>query len=238
LDQYVILEIDGPGVSPETLDAAALLEFAAAFFQLVQVNASENGGLTLTDVRIIDKCAAVLARPDRLELAKDSAEEAVRQIAGFGDIPKGGTAYVERARASVRLMPKEQRAKVLVGAWHRDVVAQTDMPPEPLDAILSVRATPIRIGGSRPAVRFRSDLEADFTLSTTQEIARRIGAYLYREVDIEGVVHRAADGTIADGRLNSFEPVSTSDPRPAWREWFRSVGGDELADEDRTGVEQ
>jgi hypothetical protein len=238
-ERDVVLEIDGPGATPSDVDAAALLEFAAAFFQLLKANAEEHEEtLSLTHVMIVDKCVAVVARPDRIDVAKRCADEAVRQISG-GEPPKRGTALVDRARASVRRLPAEQRAKVFVGPWHRDVVAEPSKDPEPLDSILSIRATPIRIGGRKPAVRFRSDLEDDdFTLETTQEIARKIGAHLYHEVEIDAIVRRGSDGAIEKGKLNTFEPVETGDPRPAWREWFRSVGGDELGDEERSGYEQ
>lgn len=238
LDRFVVLEIDGPGASPELLDAPALLEFAAAFFQLLKANADDSEEpLVLNHVAIIDKCAAVIALPDRLDVAKACAEDAVRQIAG-GEPPKGGVALVERARASVRRLSSEQRAKVIVGPWRREVVAAPSSIPEPLDSILSIRATPIRVGGRRPAVRFRSDMEEDFTLDTTQDIARSIGVHLYREVEIDALIRRATDGTISAGKLNAFEPVETGDPRPLWREWFRSVGGDEWSDEGRSGLKQ
>jgi hypothetical protein len=223
---YVVLEIDGPGVHVASVDDPGLLELAAAFFQLLRVNASESAGaLALTDVRIFDKCAAVAAKPDRFDLAKDCIEDVVRQIAG-ADPPRGGIEFATRARFAVRRLPPECSVEVSVGALHRDVVALSSILQEPLDSMLSIRATPIRTGGRNAAVRFTSDMEEDFTLDTTRAIARDIGAHLYSEVDIEGTVRRALDGTIASGRLISFEPVESGDPRPAWREWFHSVGGD------------
>lgn len=237
LSRYVVLEIDGPDVSPQTLEAPAFLELAAAFFQLLIANADDDGErLSLTDVRIIDKCVAVIARPDRFDVAHMCVTDALRQISG-GDPPKGGAVFVERTRVAVRRLAPELHAKVLLGTLHLDIVVDADAATEPLDSILSIRATPIRIGGRRPAVRFRSDIEEDFTLDATQDVARAVGAHLYREVDIDAMVRRAADGSILSGRLTSFEPVATGDPRPAWRAWFRSVGGDE-SDDERTGLDQ
>lgn len=236
LDQYVVLEIDGPGVSPKTVDAPALLEFAAAFFQLLKANADETAEpLSLTHVQVIDKCAAVIVMPDNLELARACADEAVRQVAG-SDPPKGAKELVGRVHSALRQLPSEQRARVLIGSWLRHIVTELAATADPLDSILAIRATPIRVGGSRPAVRFRSHLERDFTLDTTREIARSIGAHLYREVEIEATVRRDADGSIGSGRLRSFEPVATGDPRPAWQEWFRSVAGDDLDDKERFGT--
>jgi len=236
LDQYVVLEIDGPGASPETVDAPALLEFAAAFFQLLKANADEAAEpLSLTHVQVIDKCAAVIVRPDNIALARACADEAIRQVAG-SDPPRGLGQLVNRVQAALRQLPSEQRAQVLIGPWRRHVLTEPDTTAQPMDSILAIRATPIRVGGRQPAVRFRSYLEEDFTLNTTREVARLIGTHLYREVEIEATVRRAADGTIDGGRLVSFEPVETGDPRAAWREWFRSVGGDEWDDEERFGT--
>lgn len=230
IDRYLVLEIDGPGVSPETADAPYVLELAAAFFQLVKANANESGEIRLTDLRIVDKCLAVLALPDNLEFAKMCAEDALRQIAE-GEPPRGGGEYVTRARNAIKYMPSDHRAKVWVGSWRRDVVVEPNVIPEPLDAVLAIRATPIRVGGSRPAVRFRSDLEEDFTLTTSKTIACDIGKYLYKEIDIDAVVHRDSDGLIINGKLTSFEPVVTGDPRAAWIEWYRSVGSDDASPE-------
>lgn len=99
---------------------------------------------------------------------------------------------------------------------------------QPLDSILSVRAVPLQIGGLNPLAHFRSEFEPEpFTLSVTESLARKLGPYLYKEVDIEAKVARGADGRIERGRLEEFEPVEDGEPRPAWRAWFESVGGNE-----------
>ena len=230
LDQYLALEIDGPEVSPETADVPAVLELASAFFQLVKANANEIGEIKLTNLQIVDKCLAIIALPDNLELARNCAEEAVRQIAG-SDPPRGGGEYVTRARNAIKHMPSDHHARVLAGPWHRDVTIEQSPIPEPLDSVLAIRAVPIRVGGSRPAVRFRSEIEDEFTLATTQTVAREIGQHLYREVDIDAIVRRDADGTIIGGKLISFDSVMDEDPRAAWSEWFQSVGVDDVTAE-------
>lgn len=234
LNQYLVLEIDGPGATVASFDAPALLEFAASFFQLVRLNAGDSDEpLALTDVRVFDKCAAVAVKPDRLDVAKECAHSSVRQIAGTEPPPKGGTALVARARSAVGRLPTEQRAKVLVGAWEKDVVSVLSVIHPPLDSILSIRATPIRIGGRRTLVRFASDLEDDFTLEATKRLARELGPHLYSEVAIEARIRRAPDRSIESGTLVAFWPVQGGDPRPAWLEWYRSVNGGEQGDEDR-----
>lgn len=95
--------------------------------------------------------------------------------------------------------------------------------PSPMDEMLSIRATPMNVGGEAPWAWFRSPLEDGFGIELSIEQARELGALLYREVDIVAFVSRGADGRIECGRLTSWELVEDGDPRPAWREWYRSV---------------
>lgn len=56
----VFVEIDGPDVSPGTIDAVVALELASAYFALLRHSAEANGeALRLEGIRVIDKCAAV-----------------------------------------------------------------------------------------------------------------------------------------------------------------------------------
>jgi hypothetical protein len=226
LDGYVLLELNGPNVSPATVDVPSFLDLAASFFQLVKANSDEMAAdLRLTGIEIIDKCAAVRARPDAVDVAKECAELALRQIGGDA-APRGAAQHVERARAAVRALPADHCAKVLIGPWRRSIVVRPDDAIAPLDEVLAIRAEPIRAGGKRPAVRFRSFLEEDFTLEVTAEQARALGAILYSEVEIEARISRDAEGYIDGGRLLSFEPIDEGDPRPAWLEWFKRVQGE------------
>ena len=90
----------------------------------------------------------------------------------------------------------------------------------------TIRARPIRAGGVSPAVRFSADGEpADFTLPCSAELSRELGAQLYREVEIEASIVRAADGHIESGELLGFAAVaSDEDPAGAWERWFEING--------------
>ena len=221
----VLLELDGSGVSPSTVDAPSFLRLAAAFFRLLKANAdTSERPLSLNGVSIIDKCAAVAARADDPEIAQFFAAAALRQIGGE-EPPHGLQQLAEEARASVRGIGIGQRAKVIIGPWAKDVPTPPPEPESPLDALLSIRAVPIRAGGKRPAVRFASPFEDDFTLAVTEEQARELGGMLYREVEIEALVSRDSQGRVERGELRSYSLVTDGDPRPAWKEWFKNVGG-------------
>lgn len=229
LDRRVVLELDGPGVFPETVDAALVLELAAAFFALVQGNAVEDAApIALRGIEILDKCVAIAVPVDAIELVLPYTEAARLQLIGEQEPPRGLTTIAERGRSALRRLPEDHTAKIITGTWTRALSLPKPRDVQPLDSILSIRAVPLRIGGINPLARFRSEFEPEpFTLSVTESLARKLGPYLYKEVDIEAKVGRSADGTIERGRLEEFEPVEGGDPRPAWRAWFESVGGNE-----------
>ena len=196
--QHVLLELDGPGVSPQSVDAPAFLRLASAFFRLLKGNATASQRqLSLSSLEVIDKCVALSVGSDNPEGARVCAVEALRQIGGE-DPPRGLQQLAEEARASVRELPEGQRAKVIIGPWSHAVPAPPPAPASPLDSLLSIRAVPLRAGGKRPAVRFMSQFEEDFTLFVTEDQARTLGSLLYNEVEIEAVISRDPAGRIVE----------------------------------------
>lgn len=224
-ERRILVALDGPDVSPEHVDVPAFLELAAAFFQLVRASAVElDTPIELKAIAVIDKCAAIAVDTDSPALAKECAGLALVQIAHGGGA-RGMAGYVERARSVIRSLPPEQHAEIIIGEWKKPILA-TPAKVAPLDEIVAgLRVRPIRVGGKKPAVRFDSLLEEDFTLEAEPEKVREIAAYLYREVEIDARLSRDGDGNIDGGQLHEFVPVEDGDPRPAWREWFSRVNG-------------
>ncbi len=94
-----------------------------------------------------------------------------------------------------------------------------------MSSIVVLRATPIKVGGRHPSIRFSSDFEdKEFSLSIKEDNARKIGAFLYKEVEIEATVTRNTDGTIKEGELTSFTPVEEGNPIAAWENWYEKCG--------------
>ena len=223
LSRYVVLAVEGPKVTPETVDAPSMLELAAAFFQLVVANAADRGAsISLKGLTVVNKCAALCVVPDEFDVARECADAALRQIGGE-DPPHGLVELTDRGREAVRDLPPGHQAKVLLGPWVRTIPRTPEAAPHQLESMLSIQAKPIRVGGRRPTARFASEMEDDFTLSLTAAQARSLGAKLYEPVVIEARVRRDADGAIVGGELTSVEDVAVGDPRPAWREWARKL---------------
>ena len=87
-----------------------------------------------------------------------------------------------------------------------------------------LRARPIRVGGAKPTVTLSSHSESrPFTVSVPDiDNARRLGALLYVEVDVELRLRRDADGIIRDGEVLAVHALDlTSDPAQIWRDWFQ-----------------
>lgn len=78
-DGHLKLEIDGPGVKPETLDPLVTLELARAYFRLLRRVAEEREvSLELTGLAIEDKSVAVLVGRERLPVARLSSKSELR----------------------------------------------------------------------------------------------------------------------------------------------------------------
>ena len=221
LKNAVVLEVDGPDVHPGTADAPAILDLASAFFGLMQGAVKEDSAeLTFKGLHIVDKCMAIVVPVNNVSLAKMYAEDAHEMIR------VSDSEVAKRARGALKRLGEGISVKVAADGWERAI----ELPVRavrPVDSILCMRARPVRAGGAHPTVRFEGLGEEPFTLSVTAEQARSLGSLLYREVEIVADVTRNVDFTIDRGRLRSFEEVADVDPVPLWRDWYRSVGGDE-----------
>ena len=227
-EREVSIELDGPGVAPESVDPVALLEIAAAFLDVVRRLADEEGvPLPLRGVRVVDKCVAVVTETDAPERAKHLTQRAMTVLSSPS--PRRGFGLAtDRLERAIQQLPEGQSARVLVGrGWSVPIGVGRAAVPELLPETTRMRAVPLRVGGSNPAVRFSSPSEGEqFTLDTTDDLARSIGPHLYLEVEIEARVKRGADGKIDGGSLVSFVPVHR-DASDAWPKWYRDAGGDE-----------
>lgn len=221
---HIALEVDGVGVSPETVDVPAFLEAAAAFFSLVQGNAKEeHSNISLVGIRIVDKCVAIVSGSDRPDLSKFYAEKAHLQIEGKVPTPRGLTSIRERAQTAIRRMPAGISVKLIADGWSAPVTVHSPKI-EPLDSLVSLRVTLIRVTGEPyPRIRLKSKLEEKpFSLNITKPQAQKLGPHILREIDIDARIRRDSDGHIADGKMLDFSPVDSGDDATSlWRAWYR-----------------
>jgi hypothetical protein len=223
-----LLELDGPGVAPENVDTLLLLRLAEASFRLA-IKVSETGktGLSFQGLRVLDKCVAIAAVPNNFRAAKLAGTTAIQIVSGAIGIPRGCEDVVDDVRAHLRRLPSAHKAKLIAGGWSRRMVApevpSADHPWERTE----LRARPIRVGGAGAAPRtmLTSDSEpGSFLLDATRDQARKLGAVLYKEVDVVLDVCRDIDGRISQGRIVEVHELGDDEPVTVWRDWFATNG--------------
>lgn len=112
-----MLEIDGPGVTPATLDSVSALELVGAYLHLLRRVAQEHGAdVEFRGVEIIDKCAAVRVRVDvPLTVIRRAVVDANKYLEERDSAPQGVDALTTRVRQGLRRLHEDQSAKVIVG---------------------------------------------------------------------------------------------------------------------------
>lgn len=207
---------------------------AHRYVDLISALADEDAAdLTFTGLQVIDKCVAFAFRATEPDLARREAKRAYRCAIGAESPPKGAVTANRELREALRRLPPTQIARVVAGNFREDLRVASAASVLSAEGHVSLRATPVRVGGQRPAVRFESKSEErPFTLDVTKDHARQVGRFLYAEIDIVALVRRDEDGLIESGTLQSFEPVTDDDATSAWRDWYahNASAWDSIAD--------
>jgi hypothetical protein len=220
----LLVELDGPGVSPETVDTLALLRLAETYFRLIgKVAEASSMSLSFRGLRVVDKCVAVSATPNNQGLAQLVSTRTLRIVSGEEGPPRGTEVLTSSLRSCLRSLPTGHVARTRWGKRSHPLVA----PPLPTEEhpweTIELRVIPVRVGGAEPGARLRSASEGhEFTVSASAEDARKLGAMLYSEVDVELEVCRDFEGRIELGRLMEVHAVSEAEPASAWRQWFKA----------------
>jgi hypothetical protein len=234
----VQVEIDGLGVTPETVDTMAMLRIAETYLALtLKLADAKRAPFLLTGLRILDKCVAVESVPNDMQRAVFFCGMAASIVDGHEATPYGIEGAAQAAREALRLLPATQRAKVIAGPMTRALKP----PPEPLLALrpwerTTIRGRLIRVGGVTCRALFFSPVENNFSLTVvTEERARELGGLLYRELDLEALVARDGAGHIEQGELVHFHVLSDAEPVGAWRDWLKANAPEWFTVEDIIG---
>jgi hypothetical protein len=222
------------GATPETVDTNMALRLASAYFDhLRRVSDAKTLDLSFQGLTVRKKCVRIEAMPNSLSVARAAAERTARIVRLAEPVPVGLEQATERLRHELRSLPASLRAKTVAGKWQRALRApEPDAMPGPWE-ITELRITVVRVGGSEPTLTCASGSEVgSFTLRVSQDQARRLGAMLYSEVDVEAEIHRDESGHISWGRVMTIHELDSSPPSEAWRRWFASAasGWDDVED--------
>lgn len=225
-DDRLVVKIEG--ASPSTVDAQAALRLAASYLDLVRSLADEEGtALQFTGIEILNQSVGFAFHASAPDVAREAATRAARYVAGEEQPPRGATTATRNVKEALRHLPGRHSAKIVVGPWSRDLAIGTTSSDLPAESSLAVRAKLIRVGGTKPAARFESaSEERPFTVNLGIDLAKKIGTFLYRELDIVARVHRDREGVIEYGELVEFIPVADDDATSGWRDWYRDYSKD------------
>jgi hypothetical protein len=218
------IELDGPGVQPETVDAQALIALAGAYFALLQKIASVDldEELGLQGIRIEDKCVAVSTLPSNDALALAAAQHLA--YAMQGDAYGRHAGEFKALRKALDMLPSGYTARAMVGDWHQALEHTTEPLVSYPYAVTTLRVRLVRVGGTAPTAQFESGSEDDrFTLSMSEDLARQLAPLLYQELEATMTFTRDDRGKIRQGRLDSFEKLDEGNAFELWHTWFKGV---------------
>jgi hypothetical protein len=221
-------ELEGKGLTPDTVDTLALLRLADIWFQLaVKMAEASQRRLEFHGLHVEEKCVAVRVTPSDYTVADQASERAQRVVSGREDPPYGTDMLARDMRRALRELPTEYTAGYrLKNKVHKLVVVPVPTADRPWERT-ELRVCPIRVGGMDPTALLASPSEpAPFTVKTSVECARVLGSVLQDEIDVVLDVVRDVDGQITDGRIVEVLPLEPGDAAPAWREWFAENASD------------
>jgi hypothetical protein len=228
-DEDLKFEIDGPDVHQRTVDAESALALFLSYLELVRKAAKERGAeLAFHGLEVEEKCLRIASLPSDGLAALAGARDVSAMLARQMTVPYSLQKSITTFRRRLEQFPQRiDRTTVQVGRSERlEVEVSWNEPP--VSTILetfSGRVIVKRVGGATPTVRLRSRLEPrEMTLDAEKDLAEKIGAFLYKEVEVDARVRRDEKGMIVGGNLLDFEPVTDEDPTTAWGNFFREAG--------------
>jgi hypothetical protein len=223
----LVLEVDGPDVHIDTLDARGVLRLAFAYFDLLERLANDREEeLSFIGLRAFEKCGSLATRPSDIEVARLVTLEATAILSSWMPAPYGLRQSLSEVRAARSALPPHYSATVKVSGISRQIAAApSEVITRRAFATTSMRAEVIKIGGRTPRAVFKSKSEhRQFTLTLADTAqATALGHYLYSKVDIVARVARGFDGMIESGDLREFFPVSKN-TQQVWSEWYANNG--------------
>jgi len=234
-DNHIALELDGDGVSPTSVDTVQFTRLAAAYFNLLDRIASQQGfSLKIEGIGIQDKCVALVGSASHADAAKEVTTVAASYINGSTSIPRGLRSDAEQLQQILRELPETQRVRVLVGNdWCQNLTQQSEEQSLPPLEWLALRVTLMRVGGATPAIRCASIFEEQqFTLTATRDLVQNLGPHVYKEIEIDACVQRDLDGRIREGAVVNFRLLDDEDATEAWKSWYAANASfwDEVSD--------
>lgn len=220
----LLIELDGDGVAPDAVDAGSLLRIATSVLDIVEKLAVEKGRtVQFNSLNVLDKCVAIAVGSSDPDVLKSVVPEVELVLVGDRPVPRGTQRSVETLRVTLRKLPPGHHVKLLQRETELPLVIR-DLEEPTATSITSFRATLVKVGGKSPAAQFRSAFQERITLGMSRDLAIRIGALLYKEMDIVARVSYTHEFDIKKGTLLDFKAVDDlRDPVAELRAWYQEA---------------
>jgi hypothetical protein len=226
--EFLRIALDGPGMTPETVDAPAMLRIARDYFELIQRTAEEQGRkIRLEGLYVRSGSVAIETRSTDPEAAQAATTRTRAWLAGEEAPPHGFNQPVKALLDSIVSLPEGVAVRAGGQDWE-EILVVCDAPPPASDFTeqTTLRGYVREVGGDSPhvvvdiAIEQRRGLRL---LIASKTMARDIARELYREAELELRLVRSGDGRILSGQLLAFKRVEDANSRRRWSEWFRPL---------------
>ena len=237
-NEELLLELDGPGASPEEVDTVTLLRLASSYFDLLE-RLGRPLGLRLSGLNVHDKCIGLSSHPNSPNVARGAAQQAGRILLDEEAAPRGTGELAEELQKLLRSLPYGQSVKLILGAWSVPVRAAPTLTADELPFELTelrVRTIQLRVSGERILARFNAASESkEFSLEVSLADSRKLGEHLAAEADIEARVARDQLGNIREGQVLVVHELRDDSNGEAWASWYQGNSSEWDAVEDIEG---
>lgn len=214
------IAIEGPGVSPETVDAELFLAIAHEYLHALKKTAKDNGSeFDAVGIKIKDGSVIAAIGTSNASNAKSSAIILNDELAS----PHLYTRH-KRLRSTIKRVPAECSISVSHGVWRQVVPSYSEV--EAYRTLTTMRVVVEKIGSVKePSIWVRNifnDKRLIHVKVQTYQVAKDISPHLYDQIEIRAEFLANSDHRIVGGELITWEPMDPEEGTPleAWSKWF------------------
>lgn len=224
--------IEGAGHPEDTSRPLDALEYATAYFRLLQKLAEKRGGLAFSGLQVVDKCIGFRTSTEQHpDIVLEVAEVAGRLIADTSARPpRGATPLVKSCRRLATSF--DQPAEFFFGK-KRFTVGQATAETQRAWGRTTIRAIVNGMKVEPPSIHLRPFYRyGEFTVAVKdQETALSLREIVNREVEVKiAALFHLDESRFERAQLLELAVVEEATPEEAhrrWSEWYTAVSGGE-----------
>jgi hypothetical protein len=230
----VHVEIDGPGIHPDTVDPGAALGLAAAVLSALHALAKVSGReVAFTGLEVVDKCAALKTHTSDESATRRDVLELHAMLIGEKQPPKSVGRQVARILKAIDDLPDAMSAGIRVGHGGSDelhlTLRRARVGATRYESQETLRCRLTGLDTDPPRVKVTNVLSGEkLSLKASDEQLEAFAAHLRAEFDVTAVVKRSTveeDGIVLKGELLDFAIVTDEAVSlDALRTWYRKTG--------------